>query len=55
MNNLASFDKVIDNMEKQIDFNDEWSNEYDDTAHKIIPAYHSIYKYFSQLPNHIND
>ena len=30
-------------MEKQIDFNGEWSNEYDDTAHKIIPAYHTIY------------
>ena len=31
-------------MEKQIDFNGEWSNEYDDAAHKIIPAYHAIYE-----------
>lgn len=30
-------------MRRQIDFNGEWSNEYDETAHKIIPAYHSIY------------
>jgi tRNA (cmo5U34)-methyltransferase len=36
-------------MEKQIDFNGEWSNEYDNTAHKIIPAYHSIY----ELAQHI--
>lgn len=36
-------------MEKQIDFNGEWSREYDDTAHKIIPAYHSIY----QLTQHL--
>jgi tRNA (cmo5U34)-methyltransferase len=36
-------------MEKQIDFNDEWSNEYDDTAHKIIPAYHSIYELAQHL------
>lgn len=49
MNNLASFDKVIDNMEQQIDFNGEWSNEYDDTAHKIIPAYHSIYNLTAHL------
>lgn len=31
-------------MEKQIDFNGEWSNEYEGTAHKIIPAYHYIYE-----------
>lgn len=31
-------------MEKQIDFNGDWSNEYDDIAQKIIPAYHSIYE-----------
>jgi tRNA (cmo5U34)-methyltransferase len=31
-------------MKKQIDFNGEWSNEYDDTAYKIIPAYHAIYE-----------
>ena len=36
-------------MEKQIDFNGEWSNEYDDTAHKIIPAYHSIYELTQHL------
>jgi tRNA (cmo5U34)-methyltransferase len=39
----------INNMEKQIDFNGEWSNEYDDTAHKIIPAYHSIYELTEHL------
>jgi tRNA (cmo5U34)-methyltransferase len=36
-------------MEKQIDFNGEWSNEYDDTAHKIVPAYHSIYELTQHL------
>ncbi len=36
-------------MEKEIDFNGEWSNEYDDTAPKIIPAYYSIY----ELTQHI--
>jgi len=36
-------------MEKQIDFNGEWSNEYDDTAHKIIPAYYSIYELTQHL------
>lgn len=36
-------------MGKQIDFNGEWSNEYDDTAHKIIPAYHSIYELAQHL------
>jgi len=42
-------EKVVDNMEKKIDFNGEWSNEYDDTAHKIIPAYHSIYELTQHL------
>jgi len=36
-------------MEKQIDFNGEWSNEYDDMAHKIIPAYHAIYELAQHL------
>jgi len=36
-------------MEKQIDFEGEWSNEYDDTAHKIIPAYDSIYELTQHL------
>jgi tRNA (cmo5U34)-methyltransferase len=49
MNKLLGFDKVTDNMEKQIDFNGEWSNEYDDKAHKIIPAYHSIYELTQHL------
>lgn len=31
-------------MGKEIDFNGEWSNEYDDAAPKIIPAYSSIYE-----------
>ncbi len=31
-------------MKKKIDFNGDWSNEYDDTAHKIIPGYHTIYE-----------
>lgn len=31
-------------MENKIDFDGEWSNEYDQTAPKIIPAYHSIYE-----------
>jgi tRNA (cmo5U34)-methyltransferase len=36
-------------MEKQIEFNGRWSNEYDDTAHKIIPLYHSIYELTEHL------
>lgn len=36
-------------MEKQIDFNGEWSNEYDDIAHKIIPAYQAIYELTQHL------
>lgn len=36
-------------MEKQIDFNGEWSGEYDDTANKIIPAYHTIYELTQHL------
>ncbi len=36
-------------MEKRIDSNGEWSTEYDDTAHKIIPAYHSIYELTQHL------
>ena len=36
-------------MGKQIDFDGEWSNEYDDTAHKIIPAYHAIYELAQHL------
>ena len=36
-------------MEKQIDFNGEWSNEYDDLVHIIIPAYHSIYELTQHL------
>ncbi len=31
-------------MEKTIDFNGDWSNEYDDIASKIIPGYQSIYE-----------
>ena len=36
-------------MEKQIDFNGEWSSEYDDKARKIIPAYHYIYELTQHL------
>jgi hypothetical protein len=49
MYDCVGFEKVVNNMEKQIDFNGEWSNEYDDTAHKIIPAYHSIYELTQHL------
>ncbi len=38
-------------MEKEIDFNGDWSNEYDGTAHKIIPAYQSIYELTYYLLN----
>ncbi len=31
-------------MEKQIDFDGDWSNAYDDSAHQMIPAYHAIYE-----------
>jgi len=34
---------------KQKDFYGEFSNEYDDIAHKIIPAYHSIYELTQHL------
>lgn len=40
----AVVDKATDDMEKKIDFNGSWSNEYDDAAHQIIPAYHAIYE-----------
>ena len=36
-------------MEKEIDFNGEGSNEYDDTAPKIIPSYHLIYELTQHL------
>lgn len=36
-------------MQKQIDFNDGWPLEYDDTAHKTMPAYHSIYRLAQHL------
>jgi tRNA (cmo5U34)-methyltransferase len=36
--------KEENNMEKRIDFNADFSNEYDDIVHMIIPAYHSIYE-----------
>lgn len=36
-------------MDKEIDFNGDWSNEYDDTAHKIIPSYQSIYELTQHL------
>lgn len=36
-------------MEKEIDFNGEWSNAYDDTASKIIPAYDAIYELTQHL------
>jgi tRNA (cmo5U34)-methyltransferase len=31
-------------MEKKIDFDGDFSEEYDDIVHMIIPAYHSIYE-----------
>lgn len=36
-------------VEKKIDFNGEFSNEYDDIAHEIIPAYHSLYELAQHL------
>ncbi len=36
-------------VERKIDFNGEFSNEYDDTSQKIIPAYHSIYELTQHL------
>ena len=36
-------------MEKEIDFDGEWSNEYDNTASKITPAYQSIYELTQHL------
>lgn len=35
--------------EKIIDFHGEFSKEYDDISHKIIPAYHSIYELTQHL------
>ncbi len=36
-------------IEKEIDFNGEFSNEYDDVVPNIIPAYHSIYELTQHL------
>lgn len=36
-------------IKKEIDFNGELSNEYDDIVYKIIPAYHSIYELTQHL------
>jgi tRNA (cmo5U34)-methyltransferase len=36
-------------IKKEIDFNGELSNEYDDIVCKIIPAYHSIYELTQHL------
>ena len=40
---------MVDHLEKEIDFSGEWSNEYDDSAYKIIPAYHAIYELTQHL------
>lgn len=42
-------------MEKQIDFNGEWSDAYDDTAKKIIPAYSAIYELTQHLLRSVLD
>ncbi|MCP3944686.1 MAG: class I SAM-dependent methyltransferase [Desulfobacteraceae bacterium] len=34
---------------EKIDFNGEFANEYDDIAHKAIPAFHSIYELTQHL------
>ncbi len=36
-------------MEKQIDFDGSWGNEYDNTAPEIIPGYHLIYELTQHL------
>ncbi len=36
-------------MEETIDFNGEFSNEYDDIVHMIIPAYHSLHELTQHL------
>ncbi|MGL1933070.1 MAG: class I SAM-dependent methyltransferase [Desulfotalea sp.] len=38
-----------ENLPEEIDFNGEFSNEYDDVAHKIVPAYHLIYELTQHL------
>ena len=42
-------EKEQDIIGEQKDFSGEFSNEYDDMAHKIIPAYHSIYELTQHL------
>ena len=49
MNSRQNIENENDIIGKQIDFNGEFSNEYDDIAHKIIPAYHSIYELTQHL------
>jgi len=49
MNSRVNTEKESDIIENKIDFNGEFSNEYDDIAHKIIPAYHSIYELTQHL------
>jgi tRNA (cmo5U34)-methyltransferase len=49
MNSRVNIEKESDIIENKMDFNGEFSNEYDDIAHKIIPAYHSIYELTQHL------
>lgn len=44
-----NIEKGKDIIGRQKGFNGEFSNEYDDIAHKIIPAYHSIYELTQHL------
>ena len=48
-NGRQNIENGNDIIEKQIDFNGDFPNEYDDIAHKIIPAYHSIYELTQHL------
>jgi tRNA (cmo5U34)-methyltransferase len=49
MDSQLTIEKSNDIAEKKIDFNGEFSNEYDDCVHKIIPAYHSMYELAQHL------
>jgi len=49
MNKRVNIKKENDILEKRIDFDGEVSNEYDDIAQRIIPAYDSIYELTQHL------
>ena len=48
-NGRQNIENESDILGKQIDFNGDFSSEYDDISHKIIPAYRFIYELTEHL------